>query len=88
LEKPAIQTYSAASAISASSKIITGAFPPNSKCTFFKLLLAEFDNTSLPIGVDPVKLHFLISGCFEIASPASCPYPQTTLKRPLGNSLI
>lgn len=50
----------AAFAGSASGAIITGDFPPNSKQTFFKLELADYFMTSLPINVEPVKLIFEI----------------------------
>jgi len=65
--------------------MITGAFPPSSRWTFFKLLFAELDKISRPITVEPVKLIFLISGWLEIAAPASCPYPGTMFSNPLGN---
>jgi hypothetical protein len=52
----------AASSISASSKMITGACPPSSIVTRFMWLPASAASC-LPTAVDPVKLIFLITGC-------------------------
>jgi hypothetical protein len=54
------QTSFAAASKSASSKIIIGDFPPNSRLIFFKFVFAELSNMALPVSVDPVKLTFPI----------------------------
>lgn len=51
---------SAALSTSASSKIMRGDFPPNSKDTVFKLLAAAACIIERPTSVDPVKLTYKI----------------------------
>ena len=49
---------STATSRSASSQMIKGDFPPSSKVTGFKLLLAAASIMSLPTSVDPVKATY------------------------------
>lgn len=68
-----------------SAKTIAGLFPPNSKVTRFKLVLAEASMMTLPTAVDPVKATLSIFGWLEIALPAVLPNPGKILSAPGGN---
>ena len=48
---------------SASSHIIKGLFPPNSRVTFFRLLRAAAAITRCPTSVEPVKATLSVCGC-------------------------
>ena len=83
LKKPAIWIHSAADATSASSNTITGAFPPSSRWTRFRVS-AAFLAISLPVELSPVSETMPTSLCLTIASPTGTPSPVTTLKTPGG----
>ena len=68
--------------MSASAKTMLGDLPPSSSVTRFSVSVPE-RITDLPALVDPVKDTFRISGCAEIALPASSP-PVTTERTPSG----
>ena len=55
LKKSAWLAIFTATSKSASSQMITGDFPPSSRVTGFKLLLAAASMMNLPTAVDPVK---------------------------------
>ena len=70
--------------MSASSKTITGALPPSSRCTFFRSEAADLA-TSMPARTDPVIATICGIGCSTRARPVSRS-PQTTLKTPGGRN--
>lgn len=70
--------------MSASLKIMNGDFPPSSRQTDFKLLVAAACIMRCPVTVDPVKLTMSMSMCELMAAPAIDPYPVTTLITPSG----
>ena len=72
-----------ARSISASSKIIKGALPPNSNDTFFTLAAACAIN-NLPIAVEPVKEIFLTFLLPVSSAPILTASPVTTLNKPSG----
>ncbi len=74
----------AAFSMSASSKTITGALPPSSRCTFFRSEAADFA-TSMPARTDPVIATICGIGCSTSPRPVSRS-PQTTLKTPGGRN--
>ena len=57
--------------------------PPNSRVTFFKLLIEE-ETIFFPTSVDPVKVILSTSLCFASASPAVSPSPVTIFTTPFG----
>ena len=75
---------STASSISASSKIMTGAFPPNSSCTRFKLFDAA-SATSMPARTEPVIDAMPGVGCTIMLRPVSRS-PQITFNTPGGKT--
>src|SRR5210317_229948 len=60
-----------------------GAFPPNSRETFFKSS-EEFLIICFPTFVDPVKEILLIKGFSTMAAPATSPNPGQTFMTPFG----
>ena len=85
LQNPPQDVPFAAMFISASSQMITGSFPPNSRATFFKFSDAKRE-IRFPVLTEPVKVMMGTSGCFTSASPASPPRPVTTFMTPGGIS--
>src|SRR6202046_1002567 len=85
---PALRYFEAiapltAISISASSKTINGALPPNSIEVFFTVA-AHCSISSLPISVEPVKVSLRTVG-FEVISPPISPaLPVTHEKTPFG----
>lgn len=75
---------STALSISASSQIMKGDFPPNSKVIFFKLLMEHLYMINYPTSVEPVNAILSIFGCSTNIAPVS-PNPGKTLTTPLGN---
>ncbi len=75
---------SAADAMSASSKTITGALPPSSRWTRFRSWLAAFA-TSIPARTLPVIDTIAGAGCDTSARPVSRS-PQITLNTPGGRN--
>src|SRR5947208_8012502 len=69
--------------ISASSKTIKGALPPNSSETFFTVP-AHCSIKSLPISVEPVKVSLRTVGFEVISPPISVAPPVTQEKTPFG----
>ena len=84
-KKPPQDVPLAATSISASSQMITGSFPPNSRETFFKLSAASLA-ILFPVTTDPVNVMTGTSGCLTSASPAFFPYPVITFITPAGIS--
>ena len=75
---------STAASISASSKMIIGALPPNSRLTFFTVP-AALAMICLPIGVEPVKPILRTIGFVASSSPmADALLPTTMLNTPAG----
>ena len=68
---------------SASSKIITGDLPPNSRETWAKFS-AALRMTWRAVSGPPVKLMRSTSGCLVSVRPQGSPCPVTTLKTPGG----
>src|ERR1700722_14589851 len=73
---------SAALAGSASSKTMTGALPPNSRCTRFRVGAAAAA-TSMPARTEPVTETMAGVSCTTRARPVSRS-PQATLQTPGG----
>lgn len=73
----------AACSKSASSKTMSGDFPPVSKVIDLRFTLAAFIIT-FAVVVDPVKAILSILGCDAIAAPASGPRPLRRLTTPGG----
>src|SRR5436190_2736826 len=69
--------------ISASSKTIKGAFPPNSKDIFFTEL-AAFCINNLPMAVEPVNDSLRIKGLSVKRLPINSESPVTILNTPAG----
>ena len=76
-----------ASSISASSKTISGAFPPSSIATFLTVPAQSAINF-FPTSVEPVKLSALITELEVIFSPIIFGFPTTTLRIPLGTPAL
>ena len=76
--------HSEAAAMSASSKTTTGALPPSSRWTRFKVCEA-LAATSIPARTEPVIEAMAGTGCSIRARPVSRS-PQTTLKTPAGRT--
>ena len=72
---------SATAAGSASSKTITGALPPSSRCTRLSVS-AAVRAMILPVSTSPVSDTSRTSGCLTIASPAGTPSPVMTFSTP------
>ena len=83
LRKLATRRPSATALGSASSKTITGALPPSSKCTRLSVSAAA-RAMPLPVATLPVSETSAISGWRTIASPTPGPSPVTTLSTPGG----
>lgn len=64
--------------------MIVGLFPPSSRVTLFKLLIAAAAMIFLPVSVLPVNAILSIPRCSLIACPTLAPYPFTTLITPGG----
>ena len=64
--------------------MMTGAFPPSSRCTRFKLLAAS-PATSIPARTEPVIETIPGVSCVTIARPVSRS-PQITLSTPGGST--
>src|ERR1700750_3331427 len=85
---PALRYFEAiapltAISISAASKTINGALPPNS-IEVFLTVAAHCSISNLPISVEPVKVSLLTIG-FEVSSPPISPeLPVTQEKTPAG----
>src|ERR1700730_3126813 len=85
---PALRYFDAiapltAASISASSKTMNGALPPNSSETFLTVP-AHCCISNLPISVEPVKVNLRTIG-FEVISPPISPaLPVTQEKTPFG----
>src|SRR5579862_6532605 len=69
--------------MSASSKTMKGAFPPNSSETFFTVP-AHCSINNLPISVEPVKVSLRTVGFEVISPPISLAPPVTQEKTPFG----
>lgn len=82
LKYPAIAMHSAAASRSASSKTITGALPPSSRCVRLRCPPA-LAATARPAATDPVTETICGVGCETSAAPVSRS-PVTTLKTPGG----
>ncbi len=86
---PALRNFEAmapltASSISASSKTINGALPPNSKETFLTLS-ADCFKSILPTAVEPVNDIFLMSELVVSSFPmAGASFVVIILRTPLG----
>ena len=80
---PANRRVSAASSTSASSKTMTGALPPSSRCNRLTVSAAIFA-TRLPVTVSPVIEIMRTFGWPTSASPMSPPEPDRTLTTPGG----
>src|ERR1700722_17020836 len=78
----AIAPFTAAS-ISASSKTINGALPPNS-IEVFLTVAALCSIRNLPISVEPVKVSLRTVGFEVISPPISLALPVTQEKTPAG----
>ena len=74
---------STATSTSASSKTISGAFPPSSSETFFTVP-AHFATSSLPTAVEPVNVSLRTVGFVASSSPTTDAAPGTTLNTPGG----
>ena len=81
MKKRPTESAFAASSRLASSRTIAGSEPPSSSTTFFRYGAATAI-TRFPVGVDPVRATFRISGWLTMASPV--PGPRTTLTTPSG----
>src|SRR4051794_41422783 len=68
-----------------SSNTMLGDLPPNSSDTFLNVLAAS-SLTRAPVTVPPVNATFATFGCVTNGSPATAPYPVTTLITPGGMS--
>ena len=75
---------SAAFSMSASSKTMTGALPPSSRCTRLRSAAAE-PATSMPARTEPVIATICGVLCSTSARPVSRS-PQTTLRTPGGRN--
>src|SRR5438874_7611756 len=85
---PALRYFDAiapftASSISASSKTMNGALPPNSIEVFFTVA-AHCSISSLPISVEPVKVSLRTIGFDVISPPISAAGPVTHERTPFG----
>jgi hypothetical protein len=69
--------------MSASSKTITGALPPSSRCVRLSESAAALA-IRLPVSTDPVSETMSTSGWVTSDSPAGWPWPAITLSTPLG----
>ncbi len=74
---------SMAASMSASSKTMNGAWPPNSIDIFFTVP-AHCSISFLPISVDPVKVILRTIGLEVSSAPISLAEPVTTLNTPFG----
>ena len=68
---------------SASSKTMTGALPPSSRCTRLRVS-AALRAISLPVDTSPVTDTMATFGLATSAAPAVSPGPSTTLSTPGG----
>ncbi len=75
---------STAAGMSASSKTMTGALPPSSRCTRLRSVAAVCA-TSMPARTEPVIEAIAGIGCSTSARPVSRS-PHTTLKTPGGRN--
>lgn len=85
LAKTAKLAISTALSTSASLKMTSGDFPPNSRVTLLMFDLPADDCMIFPTSVDPVNDILSTSGDSTIAAPAVGPYPGITLTTPAGN---
>jgi hypothetical protein len=71
--------------MSASSNTTTGALPPSSRWTRFKVSAAA-RAIHLPVSTDPVSETMSTSACVTSDEPAGSPCPVITLSTPLGRN--
>ena len=62
---------------------MNGALPPSSSDTFL-MVSALWRISSLPTGVEPVKLSLRTCGWRVSSAPIACELPVTTLNTPAG----
>ncbi len=76
-------TPSTVASSSESGNTIAGDLPPSSRVTG-TIRSAAAARISLPTPVEPVKVSFATSGCFDSGTPTFWPEPVSTLSTPAG----